>query len=388
MQSATLTQPRPSTWARWAAVQQRTVLFVLTIIATLTRTGAYWDVQWHAVVGRDSFWIPPHDLIYGGVALSGLLSLFVVARDRYALRWARPIPWPWLAMMAGAGLLVSAAPFDDLWHRRFGIDVTIWSPPHMVGVIGSWLIKGGIVAGWAQEYLREREGGVSRNTWIGLVWAAALLVSMLNFALVPAVRWSVTQPVTATLYALLGGLLIPLTFVLVAKITGRWWLPLALLGGLAVLRLLDLVVHSFSVAVVVPLYTSVFRGSPESISRHFTTHLLLNIAPALAVAVVTLLMRGRFGWRWAISAGLASSVLLMLDILVLRTGLILPVFPANAGRDYRGEVIPFINIFGRSELQAWMYVLIAGVISALIGWSIAQLLTPRPRSVAEQRVVA
>lgn len=29
--------------------------------------GIYWDVTWHAVVGRESFWIPPHLFVYSGV---------------------------------------------------------------------------------------------------------------------------------------------------------------------------------------------------------------------------------------------------------------------------------------------------------------------------------
>jgi hypothetical protein len=37
---------------------------------------------------------------------------------------------------AGIALTVIAAPVDDLWHRAFGTDVTIWSPPHLLGLLG------------------------------------------------------------------------------------------------------------------------------------------------------------------------------------------------------------------------------------------------------------
>ena len=36
----------------------------------------------------------------------------------------------------GIALTVLAAPIDDLWHRLFGLDVTLWSPPHLLGLLG------------------------------------------------------------------------------------------------------------------------------------------------------------------------------------------------------------------------------------------------------------
>lgn len=374
MQSATIARPRSGWWTRVAGVQSRTVLFWLTIIATITRTGAYWDVQWHAVVGRDSFWIPPHDLIYSGVAISGLIGLFMVLREGFGRRWARPLPWSWLLVMAGAGCLVGAAPFDDLWHRLYGIDVTIWSPPHMVGVLGAWLIDAGLIAGWSQEVRSANATTLRTRSLLGLAWAGALLVSMVNFGLVPAVRWSATQPVAPTLYALLGSLLLPAIFVVVTYAGGRWWLPLAMLGALGMLRALDLLVHSFSIAVVVPLYAEHLRGSPEAISRHLWFHLLLNIAPVLAVSGTTLLLR-QLGRTWAAVTGLFSGGMIMLGIVVLRSGWLIPVFPARIGRDYRVEAVPFINLFGRSDAAAWLYALLGGLLSGLIGWGLARMLT-------------
>ncbi|MDQ3306118.1 MAG: hypothetical protein M3535_09110 [Actinomycetota bacterium] len=34
------------------------------------------------------------------------------------------MPWGW------GGL--AAFPLDELWHRAFGIDVTLWSPTHLM----------------------------------------------------------------------------------------------------------------------------------------------------------------------------------------------------------------------------------------------------------------
>src|SRR2546428_8487621 len=37
--------------------------------------GAAWDVSWHRVVGRDTFWSVPHLFLYGGVVLWGVAAV-------------------------------------------------------------------------------------------------------------------------------------------------------------------------------------------------------------------------------------------------------------------------------------------------------------------------
>jgi hypothetical protein len=34
-------------------------------------------------------------------------------------------------------LVIVAAPIDDLWHRLFGPDITLWSPPRLLGLLGA-----------------------------------------------------------------------------------------------------------------------------------------------------------------------------------------------------------------------------------------------------------
>ena len=37
--------------------------------------GIRWDLQWHRIIGRDSFWIAPHIMIYTGVVLTVAVSI-------------------------------------------------------------------------------------------------------------------------------------------------------------------------------------------------------------------------------------------------------------------------------------------------------------------------
>src|SRR6185312_12760876 len=45
--------------------------------------GAVWDREWHAYVGRDQFWTPPHTLIYSCVAGVGLMVLALVLLETF-----------------------------------------------------------------------------------------------------------------------------------------------------------------------------------------------------------------------------------------------------------------------------------------------------------------
>src|ERR687883_11402 len=51
------------------------------LMLTQAAFGLAWDIRWHALVGRDTFFTPPHLLLYTGVALAGLISLGVVLAE-------------------------------------------------------------------------------------------------------------------------------------------------------------------------------------------------------------------------------------------------------------------------------------------------------------------
>src|SRR5688500_1638305 len=110
--------------------------------------GLGWDIRWHLMIGRDSFWIAPHVMTYFGVAVTAILAAGVLARETWVARGG-PAP-PGTVKIAGLvgsrgfhlawwgiALTILAAPIDDLWHRLYGIDVTLWSPPHLLGLAGA-----------------------------------------------------------------------------------------------------------------------------------------------------------------------------------------------------------------------------------------------------------
>lgn len=126
----------------WVALP--TALFIATLICALF--GFIWDVSLHIGKGRDSGPLanPAHYFI-----LVGLFMLFVAGMLAIVLPYDKPGPAAvritrnWYApvggiLMAGCGLYALIGfPLDDIWHRIFGQDVTLWGPTHLMLIGGA-----------------------------------------------------------------------------------------------------------------------------------------------------------------------------------------------------------------------------------------------------------
>jgi hypothetical protein len=115
----------------------------------------------------------------------------------------------------GIALTVLAAPIDDLWHRTFGLDVTLWSPPHLLGLLGGiinaaacWLIAG------------EAYPAGSRARLVALVLAGALVYGGISLGLQPAIRIAyVYGGLRFFTYQILAALLTPLALVVTVRVS-------------------------------------------------------------------------------------------------------------------------------------------------------------------------
>ena len=128
----------------WVALQ--IFLFTSTIICALF--GFIWDVSLHIGQGRDEGPLanPAHYFI-----LVGLFLLFIAGVMAMVLPCEKPGPAAvritrtWYApvggvLMALCGLYALIGfPLDDIWHRIFGQDVTLWGPTHLMLIGGAGL---------------------------------------------------------------------------------------------------------------------------------------------------------------------------------------------------------------------------------------------------------
>jgi hypothetical protein len=134
----------------WAALPVLLTLLSLGVAAF----GFFWDVATHIDDGRDPgpFANAAHFPILAGLAgvsLAGFLAavLGADARDRAAIQWAPGwrIPLGGALLLLCGGLAMIGFPLDDVWHRIFGQDVTLWGPTHVLMIGGASLAP---IAAW------------------------------------------------------------------------------------------------------------------------------------------------------------------------------------------------------------------------------------------------
>src|SRR5436190_15856344 len=156
--------------------------------------GMYWDISIHIDQGRDPGPLanPAHYFI-----LVGLFGVFFAGVLACSLPLEKPsptavrLPNGWWAPLGGVlitfcgAVSLMAFPLDDIWHRLFGQDVTLWGPTHLLliggasfSLIGQWIlyVEGQRATG-SEERDRRTAGGRVRE----LAPGGALLIGLSTF---------------------------------------------------------------------------------------------------------------------------------------------------------------------------------------------------------------
>lgn len=146
----------------WAAVPSLGAIAA----AVLTFMGAIWDIGVHIDQGRDEgpFGTLAHYPLLVGLVLVYLMGLIAVgmaprdgrsgSRSALPLPGLGPVPVGALLILAGGGFAMLGFPLDDLWHRLFGQDVTLWGPTHT-------MFFGGLIAASCGAVILRAEGARS-----------------------------------------------------------------------------------------------------------------------------------------------------------------------------------------------------------------------------------
>ncbi|MFD3745890.1 hypothetical protein [Nocardia sp. NPDC058633] len=138
-------------------------MFLATILTAFL--GFIWDVSLHIGDGRDAGPLanPAHYFILVGLFflfMAGMLAVVLPLDEKPGMA-AVKITRDWYApvggiLIAGAGLYALIGfPLDDIWHRLFGQDVTLWGPTHLMLIGGAGLSLIGVL-------LLELEGRYNR----------------------------------------------------------------------------------------------------------------------------------------------------------------------------------------------------------------------------------
>ena len=300
----------------------------------LTWFGAAWDVSWHRVIGRDTFWSAPHLFLYAGMLLWGVAALHPTVtamagrpvRGR-ALRLGPLRAELGLALVGlGALAVIGSAPLDEAWHRAFGRDVDIWSPPHLAGVAGSALA----FVGWAVAFA---PGVFTVPEWLRrflralmLANVCAVLVFGMNFYYIMAVTRE------AFFYPLLVALLLPATLALgVTLVPGRW--PVTVVAG------------TYTIAALAT-YAALEGGGWRAPAF---PPLVIAAAPA-----IDLLRRRGGAWSHPLVLGAVFSTLFV-GAELARLSLFSPAVPTAAGGDTDPRLSGlFFQYYAQTVARPWL----------------------------------
>lgn len=133
------------TLAPWAQVP----LMVAMVSLITALLGMYWDISLHIGLGRDEGPLanPAHyPILFGlfGISAAGVLACALPRQDEVGPSGVKLAPG-WHApaggvLLTGAGTYALLGfPLDDVWHRIFGQDVTLWGPTHLMLIGGAGL---------------------------------------------------------------------------------------------------------------------------------------------------------------------------------------------------------------------------------------------------------
>jgi hypothetical protein len=147
----------------WAAGMVGTAAFGLLVAGI----GFYNDVAWHVGRGRDKeLFTAPHTMIVIGLgfialgAAVGILFATLTRADTTLRVSALRIPWSAVPLGLLGICALGGFPLDDLWHASYGIDVTMWSPTHMLMICGAAF---SLIAAWLA--LAEAGVGFRDSRW-------------------------------------------------------------------------------------------------------------------------------------------------------------------------------------------------------------------------------
>src|ERR671913_1573952 len=109
----------------------------------LAESAGSWDITNHLLNKPETFFSPPHVILYSGIALSlvGASIMFLYWRSysnyTYAIKEQKKLTMNLSIklVISGVSMLILAGPLDFFWHSAFGLDGLL-SPPHLTLTIG------------------------------------------------------------------------------------------------------------------------------------------------------------------------------------------------------------------------------------------------------------
>jgi hypothetical protein len=113
----------------------------------ISATGGSWDITNHLLNKPETFFSPPHALLYSGVGLAIFGTVIVHRASRSLSSFEGKINLSAKLTFVGISMLIVAGPIDFAWHSSFGLDGLL-SPPHIVLLSGMIVSSVGAMLGF------------------------------------------------------------------------------------------------------------------------------------------------------------------------------------------------------------------------------------------------
>ncbi|HXW11440.1 MAG TPA: hypothetical protein VD694_01680 [Nitrososphaeraceae archaeon] len=151
------------------------IYFLIALGVALQVGAANWDIIWHGVVNVESFFTPPHTVLYSGVGLSlvaTFVGIVISIKQKTSLSpfsIYRNIPNPLKLILLGCLVELFSGGFDNWWHTNFGFDGLL-SPPHLMLISGMLISILGALIGTHLFESRKKFKIMSEMICYGIIW--------------------------------------------------------------------------------------------------------------------------------------------------------------------------------------------------------------------------
>lgn len=152
------------------------VLISLGIL--VSTSGGSWDITNHLLNKPETFFAPPHAVLYAGVVLAILGSAIIFHEWRSSAIHCPGLHIPIKLVVAGILMLIVAGPVDFAWHSAFGLDGLL-SPPHFVLVMGMTMSSVGAMLGIIR-YNNNRTNNISSSNSSSRISHPSVMIRLNN----------------------------------------------------------------------------------------------------------------------------------------------------------------------------------------------------------------
>ncbi len=371
--------PLPAFSLRSVYILRLTLGFVVLLGSMITMLGVSWDIQWHSFIGRDRTLIPPHEMMLGGILLSGVAALAAVLVETL---WARRSLLPTAystnfndifhsslgAYIAGFGALdvAIAFPLDAYWHALYGVDVSIWAPFHIMILGGAAIVPLGAAYMLlsATHLAGQGQRGVVRAGTFGAIMAFSTLLSISTYLMVDATGdlgfLTLSNTLVVNVFPLLYGLTIALLLVAAIRaIPGRWTATLVIGGYLLFGVLFMVFVPPATNALVLAEHLSYRRDVAAFAYLSIVTMKGWFLVPVLVAPLLDVAFRRAQHKNWSFN----RQLLVFSSISLLACVPVVPLQPAR-----------FIELANALGVVNTVLSLLLGLVGTLVGTWLGQRL--------------